>query len=263
MALSQAKILDDPITPPDGPYKLFQSDSPSVQTEHPTIENGVLKIEHGDGSVTIDFDPKPDQLDDGDDAFGANLALEMSDDELSTISSDLIDGITRDEDSRRDWLSTRARGISLLGLVLKTPQSGTGATVAGISSVDHPLILEATVNFQATARAELLPAAGPVKVRNDAPMMPKEELQKTNAQEQLKKSLSGQDSDAQALERDLNHYLTVTAPEYVPDTDRMLFYIGFGGDGFKKVYNCPLRRRPVSESVDAEDLLVSNGATDL
>src|SRR5258707_5758683 len=66
-----------------------------------------------------------------------------------------------------------------------------------------------------------------------------------------------------ALEKDMNHYLTVTASEYVPDTDRMMFYIGFGGDGFKKVYNCPVRRRPVSESVDAEDIIVSNAATDI
>ena len=50
---------------------------------------------------------------------------------------------------------------------------------------------------------------------------------------------------AQALETDMNHYLTSTATEYYPDTDRMLFYVGFGGSGFKKVYNCPLRRRPV------------------
>lgn len=68
---------------------------------------------------------------------------------------------------------------------------------------------------------------------------------------------------ANALETDMNHYLTATATEYVPDTDRMLFLVGFGGDGFKKVYNCPLRRRPVSESVDAEDLIVSNAATDI
>jgi len=30
-----------------------------------------------------------------------------------------------------------------------------------------------------------------------------------------------------ALEKDMNHYLTVTATEYIPDTDRMLFYVGF------------------------------------
>ena len=43
----------------------------------------------------------------------------------------------------------------------------------------------------------------------------------------------------------------------------MLFYVGFGGSGFKKIYHCALRRRPVSESVDAPDLIVDAAATDL
>src|SRR6202789_3091545 len=65
------------------------------------------------------------------------------------------------------------------------------------------------------------------------------------------------------LEHEMNHYLTAVATEYYPDTDRMLFMAGFGGDGFKKVYQCPLRNRPVSESVDADDLIVNQSATDL
>ena len=68
---------------------------------------------------------------------------------------------------------------------------------------------------------------------------------------------------ANAFQRDMNHYLTVTATEYYPDTDRMLLMLGFGGTAFKKVYFCPLRGRPVSESVDADDLIVNNNATDL
>ena len=132
-----------------------------------------------------------------------------------------------------------------------------------MSTVRHPLLLEATVSFQATARAELLPAAGPVKVRNDTPMPPMEVTQDTSAAHDLAESMNKNDDLSQALEKDMNHYLTSTATEYVPDTDRMLFYIGFGGDGFKKVYNCPLRRRPVSESIDAEDLIISNAATDM
>jgi hypothetical protein len=43
----------------------------------------------------------------------------------------------------------------------------------------------------------------------------------------------------------------------------MLLMLGFGGTSFKKVYFCPLRNRPVSESVDANDLIVNNAATDL
>jgi len=68
---------------------------------------------------------------------------------------------------------------------------------------------------------------------------------------------------AEALEVDMNHYLTSTAKEYYPDTDRMLFWVGAGGQGIKKVFNCPLRRRPVSESVDAEHMIVSNAVTNL
>jgi hypothetical protein len=40
---------------------------------------------------------------------------------------------------------------------------------------------------------------------------------------------------ADALEADMNHYLTVTDREYYPDTNRM-FMQGYGGSGFKKVY---------------------------
>ena len=110
----------------------------------------------------------------------------------------------------------------------------------------HPLLLEAVLRFQANARSELLPTDGPVKIRNDDndPSLQEDEL-------------------ANALERDLNHYLTAVATEYYPDTDRMLLMLGFGGSAFKKVYYCPLRNRPVSETVDADDLIVNNGATDL
>jgi hypothetical protein len=68
---------------------------------------------------------------------------------------------------------------------------------------------------------------------------------------------------ASALEKDLNHYLTRTASEYYPDTTRMAFWVGLMGGGFKKVYNCPIRRRPVSESIDVNDLIVDHSATDL
>ncbi len=97
----------------------------------------------------------------------------------------------------------------------------------------------------ANARGELLPSSGPVKIRIDGDPS------------------AVTDMAARHLERDLNHYLTVTASEYYEDTDRMLLMVGFGGSAFKKVYNCPLRRRPVSESVDASDLIVSNTATDI
>lgn len=263
MARSQTKVLENDIQMPPNPFSMFENrETEPVRDE----KSNVIQINHSDGSITIDFDSKPEPEEEGDSDFDSNLAQDMEDGDLTSLATDILEGVTRDDQSRTQWLETREQGIAMLGLVLKAPGTATAggtSTIAGISQIDHPLILEATVNFQATARAELLPAAGPVKVRNDKPMPPREGLEQTNAQDQLKASLSGQDELAQALEKDMNHYLTTTAAEYVPDTDRMLFHVGFGGDGFKKVYNCPLRRRPVSESVDAKDLIVSNAATDL
>ena len=103
--------------------------------------------------------------------------------------------------------------------------------------------MESIVRFQANARGELLPSNGPVKIRNDG-------LGSANI-----------DVQAEALEKDFNHYLTVTASEYYPDTERMFFALGFGGTAFKKVYYCPIRRRPVSEFVSIPEIIVSNAET--
>lgn len=212
----------------------------------------IIEIEHADGSITISADGRP--LNDDDDerdtsSWFRNLADEIDPVELNRISGDLLRGIKDDIDSRKDWIDDRAQGIKLLGLKIEIPGvqgASDGAPVEGMSKVRHPLLLEAVLRFQANARSELLPTDGPVKIRNDGNNI-------TLDQDQL----------ANALERDMNHYLTGVAKEYYPDTDRMLLMLGFGGTAFKKVYFCPLRGRPVSESVDAEDLIVNNAATDL
>jgi len=211
----------------------------------------VMRIEHDDGSISISLDGKPIEPGAKKERGGwfANLVDDIDQAQLGIIANDLLRGIEDDIESRRDWIEARAQGIKLLGLKIEVPNVGgtaDGAPVEGMSRVRHPLLLEAVLRFQANARSELLPTDGPVKLRND----------NNNAD-------LAQDQRANALQRDLNHYLTSTASEYYPDTDRMLLMLGFGGTSFKKVYFCPLRNRPVSETVDADDLIVSNAATDL
>jgi hypothetical protein len=212
----------------------------------------ILEIEHDDGSITISLDGK--SLDGNDEVKGPtgwfdNLVDDIPELELNRISDELLRGISDDIESRKDWIEDHSTGLKLLGLKIEIPGLGgsaEGAPVEGMNRVRHPLLLEAVLRFQANARSEMLPTDGPVKIRND-------DNNATLDEDQL----------AQAFQRDLNHYLTSTASEYYPDTDRMLFMLGFGGTAFKKVYFCPLRNRPVSESVDADDLIVNNSATDL
>ena len=215
------------------------------------MEGNVLRIEHPDGTISVSLDGKPIEKASKNKQEGwfANLAEDIDTEELSRIADDLMRGIANDITSREEWIQERAQGIKLLGLKIELPGlQGTpdGAPVEGMSKVRHPLLLEAVLRFQANARSELLPTDGPVKVRDDS----------THGS-------PDRDTLCDALEKDLNHYLTSTAKEYYPDTDKMLLMLGFGGTSFKKIYYCPLRNRPVSESIDADDLIVNNSATDL
>lgn len=233
----------------DVAFELAEEESPKKEID----ENGnVISIELPDGSITISLDGKPLEGPDGTrrkERWFDNLVDDIDQAELSRISHELMRGIEDDLTSRKEWIEDRAQGIKLLGLKVEIPGlagAADGAPVEGMSRVRHPLLLEAVLRFQANARSELLPTDGPVKIRED----------NNNANLQS-------DQLANDLENDLNHYLTSTAKEYYPDTDRMLLMLGFGGSSFKKVYFCPLRNRPVSESVDADDLIVNNSATDL
>ena len=248
-SIRQDGITDDAAIQPQD----FIVEVTDDNTDIPEFDDSgnILKIEHPDGSITISLDGKPidaaERKEKGD--WFDNLVDEINEMELSRISSELLTGVESDINSRKDWVEDRTLGLKLLGLKIEIPGLGgsaEGAPVEGMSRVRHPLLLEAVLRFQANARSEMLPTDGPVKIRND----------NNNATLQ-------EDQMANALERDLNHYLTVTASEYYPDTDRMLLMLGFGGTAFKKVYFCPLRNRPVSETVDADDLIVNNAATDL
>lgn len=253
MAVSNLRLN----TPPAGlvPQMVQQPQPPAPQIEADNDDGDgvVLKLEHDDGSVTISVDgrslvPKSEKRNKGD--WYANLAEDIESTELTRIAEDLMQGIGDDLESRQQWIEDRAQGIQLLGLKVDLPNtqdgSADGAPVEGMSKVRHPLLQEAVIRFQANAQAEMLPTDGPVKVRDDG-------LNGTPMRDRL----------ADALQKDMNHFLTTTATEYYPDTDRMHLMLGFGGTSFKKVYFCPLRNRPVSESVDADDLIVNNTATDL
>jgi len=209
-------------------------------------KNNIVRVELPDGSVSINFAPAANDQEGGD--FDDNLALNLAPDVLASVGSELVRLIKQDDESRQEWLQQYVSGLELLGTKIEQPRSNAadGSTaVEGQSTVRHPLLIESIVRFQSNARGEMLPSTGPVRVRNDGTTTLLSDVQ------------------ALALERDFNHYLTVTAPEYYPDTERLFFSLGFCGTAFKKVYYCPIRRRPVSEFVDVKDVIVSNAETSI
>lgn len=206
-----------------------------------------ITVNTEDGTITVDLSGGTTK-DRADDDFDANLALTMGTGELGVIANDLNEGVKADLQSSSQWRQTYSEGITWLGIKLQEPKGDLGSSsspIEGMSTFVHPMLLEATLRGHASAVGEMLPASGPVKVENDgAPS-------------------TGDDDLSEVLAKDLNYTLKKAWPEYYPDTDQMFLKMYYGGLGYKKGYHDPLKKRPVIESIPPEDLIVSNGATDL
>ncbi|TXH16118.1 MAG: hypothetical protein E6R03_06040 [Hyphomicrobiaceae bacterium] len=209
-----------------------------------------IEVQFDDGSVEIDLNPQPEE--EKEKTFGDNLAEKIGADILGNIAMTLLEAIEEDVADRAEWLQQRADGLELLGM--KIEKSGgsvgsAGAAVAGQIMVRDPILAEAIDRFQANAYAELCPSNGPVKAVNFGP------------------STADSDKLAKDFAKDFNFYLASgadgTATEYYPDTRQMLWWVGYASGMFKKVYRCPLRQRPVSESVDGEYLIIPSNVSDL
>jgi hypothetical protein len=202
------------------------------------------KIETPDGGVVVYIGrPRKKRKDN---KFDDNIAEDIDDAQLGAIADELLERIQEDDESRKEWLETRARGIELMGLKIEAMRSNGSdgsAPLEGQSQVRATLLAEAVVRFGANAFAELCPTDGPAKVSEDT----------SGAYPEL-------DDLADALEKDLNHYLTVIDKPWLPDTDAMLLRVGLDGCVFKKVYHDPILRRPISRAVYGEDLIVNNSA---
>lgn len=226
---------------PEAPEPLAPADVPlDEMIDH---EQDLLRVEYPDGSVTINLGGLRPQPSGESREHQANLAEHLDEGDMSAIAEDLLRKIEDDEEDQRPRLDDISKGLDMLGVKLEEPRGEPNEE--GMSVVRHPVLLEAILRFQANARGELLPADGPVKVRDDGA------------------GTAEEGDDANALAKDFNHYLTNVATEYYPDMDRMLFSLGFGGEAYKKVYRCPIRNRPVAQTVDRKDIILSKGAVSI
>jgi len=205
-----------------------------------SLSVGDIEIElDDDGGVTVDFDPSGDDEEDGD--FYRNLAEDVDDRELGSLSSDLMSQYDSNKASRSDWEDSYSKGLELLGFNYEERTM----PFRGASGVTHPLLAEAAIQFQAQAFNELLPSDGPVKTQV------------------FGDTSSGQIQQANRVKEFMNYYIMNVMKEYTPDFDQMLFYLPLAGSTFKKVYYDEVLERAVSKFVPAENLIVPYETSDL
>ena len=91
----------------------------------------------------------------------SNLAEELEQTEINKIGKQLITAYEDDKSSRKDWEDQYSKGLKMLGVVVEDRSD----PFPGASGVHHPLMSEASTQFQARAISEMFPAGGPVKTQ--------------------------------------------------------------------------------------------------
>jgi hypothetical protein len=208
-----------------------------VMDDTPVIE---IEIENADG-VRLNMDGTEIDLtaEDSEEGFSDNLAEYMDEGDLEKISSDLIEMVDTDINSRKDWVEMYVKGLDVLGMKYEERTEPW----LGACGVFSTVLTEAAVRFQSETIIETFPAQGPVKTEI------------IGAIDKLKEEA------AERVRDDMNYKLTEGMPEYRPEHERMLYSLGLAGAAFKKVYYDPTMGRQAAIFIPAEDVIIPYGAS--
>jgi len=207
------------------------------------LPEGDVAVEMEDelpSDIDIEFDTETGEVvvnigaEDDDVPYDSNLAEVIEPDVLQLISSDLMSLFDADKSSRKEWEEQYSKGMKMLGFTFEERTK----PFKGACGVQHPLLTESIVQFQSQALKELLPAGGPVRTQ----VLGKETREKL--------------MQADRVRDFMNYQITTVMEEYTPDFDQLLFYVGFGGSAFKKVYFDETKGRMVSALVLPDNLYI-------
>lgn len=242
---------DDEFSPRlDGGRPIFEAITLQLPQEQPTksraggmsfedLPDGGFRVIEGGLSLMEQFGPMPDTLEQD---WEENLALNLSETELSGIADEILQMIDEDEQSREGWRERFAHGLEIIGM---EDEPEDDSPFPGAASVTHPLIIEATVQSQARAMAELVPPGGPCKT-----IVLGEETEVETAK-------------AERVKNYMNYQCTVEEPGYYPNKEKLLMYIPIYGCAFTKTYRNTLLDRTQTDFIRPDDLIVPYDASSL
>jgi hypothetical protein len=203
----------------------------------PDEEDDVEDTPDGGAIVRID---DGDSARPGDSDFYANLAEEMPEAELQSLSAQFTDLIAKDKEARKKRDDQYEEGIRRTGLGDDAPG---GAQFTGASKVVHPMLTEACIDFAARAMKEIFPPQGPAK----------DFVPGKVTEEKLRKALR--------KTKLLNWQLTVQCPEVRAELEQLMTQVPLGGAQYLKLGWDERRNRPTFLFVAIDDMYLPYAAT--
>lgn len=209
------------------------------------VELGEGLEELDDGSIEILSELLPDDMPDMTLEFYDNLVEILEPMELVSLNQQVDEGFEDDAGSRVEWFRSYQKALKTMSLRSTDSSSEAAEKRAslGLSAVNHPMIAEAAQNLQSRAVLEMCPKGGAVGIKTLG----------EDTEEKLERADRVRDM--------MNYQTTTQMTEYYHDTDRMLYHLGFVGHTFKKIYWDPIKKRPVSKFVTAEEVVVHDQIT--
>jgi hypothetical protein len=240
-------LQDNPWDPRSSHQELDAPDSesefyPMSGEPKRTIVGGEMVITHfPDGSAAIE------PINDNNGAMTnqrrhhkENLALILSDNELREIGGTLKDAVADDIGSQSDFFKAVAHAIELMGLDLDPTVDQDNMPFDGASMVYSSKLFETLQSLAASIQNGIFKGSGMV----DTCIIgtPSDQL----------------DDIASRMKDWFNYYFDYVAKEFRKEAMQAANWALLAGSAYKKVYICPVLKRPISQPIPIEDFIVNN-----
>lgn len=169
-----------------------------------------------------------------------NIVEDVDQSELAAIITDVVTKVEQDIAAREKRDKLYEEGLRRTGLADDAPG---GANFSGATRVVHPMLIEACVDFSARVMKELMPPAGPVKSKVYGP----QDVDKMDK--------------ARRKSEFMNWQLTESVTEFRGELEQLSTQLGLSGVNYLKWSWDHQRRRPTTEFVPVDDLILPYVAT--
>jgi hypothetical protein len=231
---------DDQQDPQEGQDQQPQDEQSPAEGGEMTEYSDVGGMQEDDeGNTLIDLEPStPDATQS---SFYDNLVFQIDATELAGISLDLLQKVEWDKKAREKRDKMYAEGIRRTGLGDDAPG---GAQFQGASRVVHPMLTQATVEFESRVIKEIFPASGPVKMQVLGTDIPKERWKKAERKAAF-----------------LNWQLRTQMTEFRPELEKVLTQSPLGGVAYLRFVWSEQLQRPTVHSCTSDQVLIPFAAT--
>lgn len=197
-----------------------------------------FELKHGEAVEVEDEDVETV----GSDSFNRNLALDLDEDFLDDLGTEIIEKVEADIEEHRPDAERFERGLEQMGLVESDIDDGP---FPGASNAVHPLLIEARTQFWARCMGELWPPDGPVKCKVEG--------------QQTQMILDR----AQRVSDYMNFEITTLDEAHLEEKSSMVWDLPFRGSCFVKTYRDAILNQNVGIYVPREDLIAPAEAKSL